>query len=117
MPEDQFVNPPEEGKEEVKVDESTAAPETKVDEPKLEDTPGESRDTDETKVDEPKEVNFQDFLKDRGVEFEPTLEKVEEKVKPKTQPRVLDDIPEEDRPLFKNMSNESFNKLKPLYLE
>lgn len=37
--------------------------------------------------------------------------------KPTVQPRVLDDLDEPLRPLFKNMSNESFNALKPLILE
>ena len=73
--------------------------------------------TREEKADD-KEVNFQDFLKDRGVEFDQTkIEADPGKTKTKTAPRVLDDIPEEDRPIFKNMSIESFNKLKPLYLE
>lgn len=67
---------------------------------------------------EKKEVGFSDFLKARGIEVEGVEgEKKLETKKREVQPRTLDDIPEEDRPIFKNMSNDSFNKLKPIYLE
>lgn len=32
-------------------------------------------------------------------------------------PRDVSDLPEEDRPLFERMSNDAFNKLKPMYKE
>lgn len=38
-------------------------------------------------------------------------------VKSKAQPRVLDDLDEPLRPVFKNMSNDSFNTLKPIILQ
>src|SRR6266550_341596 len=78
----------------------------------------EAADLDKEKTEE-KEIGFSDFLKNRGVTIDESLvePKKEVKVKKETLPRTLDDIPEEDRPFFKTMSNESFNKLKPLYLE
>lgn len=73
---------------------------------------------------EKKEVGFSDFLKARGVEVDTSKleEKTEEKVEDKKEkkpfiPRVLDDLPEEFKPIFKNMSIESYAKVKPIFLE
>src|SRR6266496_30601 len=104
--------------EEVKVE----LPETEVeaDDSKLEKT-GEDQEKLEKTTDgkvEGKEIGFSDFLKNRGVTLDESLvEQPKVKSKKETVSRTLDDIPEEDRPFFQKMSNESFNKLKPLYLE
>jgi len=68
-----------------------------------------------------KEIGFSDFLKNRGVTLDENLVTPKETLKTKkaqeVASRTLDDIDENDRPLFKAMSNETFNKLKPIYLE
>ncbi len=109
-----------EGKVEEK--ETTEAVETnkeESDETKEEVSTSEGEEKEEVTA-EKEEVGFSDFLKARGVEVDKTLietKKEDKKEKKSFTPRVLDDIPEEDRPLFKSMSNESFTKLKPIYLE
>lgn len=58
-----------------------------------------------------------EFIKERGGEppkIEITEQKKEER---KKEGRDFSDIAEEDKPLFQNMSNDAFNKLKPIYLE
>ncbi len=83
----------------------------------------EVKETDAEKEDkEEKEIGFSDFLKNRGVTLDESLiEQPKETLKTKKQQevasRTLDDVDEIDRPLFKSMSNETFNKLKPIYLE
>lgn len=88
-------------------------------------------------VEEP-EVKFDQFLdakesqeiveqrkveeQQKKIEEQKKEEKVVEQQKQSTVPpkpaaRDYSDIPEEDQPLFKSMANESFAKLKPVYLE
>lgn len=67
-------------------------------------------------------ISFSEFRKRRGLVPKPEEKaetKVEEKVEPKPSPvqRDLTGIAEEDAPLFRQMSNEAFNKLKPIYLK
>ncbi len=99
-----------------------AAPESKVEtggESGESSQEGKKAEADETTGEEKKEVGFSDFLKARGVEIDKidTEDKKQEPKKKEVQTRTFDDIAEEDRPLFKAMSNDSFNKLKPIYLE
>ncbi len=119
---------PEENKEEIKQDtalESTIKnEETKVDFPpgEVEKEPiKEETVKEELKPGTEKEIGFSDFLKDRNVILDETLIEPKKDLKTKKQQevasRVLDDIDEEDRELFKAMSNTTFNKLKPIYLE
>lgn len=110
---------------------------TTVDKPT--DTPVD-KPVDETVVDKPVDkpsdkqanepVSLDDFLEAKGdIAEKAVVEKPVEKpvVKPDETtsvvvpkpviPRQLDDIDEADRPLFKQMSNDAFNRLKPVYLE
>ena len=72
---------------------------------------------------EEKEIGFSDFLKNRGVTLDESLveqpkkETFKSRKEQEVASRSLDDIEENDRPLFKAMSNETFKKLKPIYLE
>ena len=47
----------------------------------------------------------------------PVPPKAQSQANKSATPRDLADIPEEDQPLFKSMSNDAFNKLKPIYKE
>lgn len=77
-------------------------------------------------VEQPKEegvVDFSEFLDVKNITTKetpkPAGEKVDEAGGSKILPEQRDysDIPEEDKAIFKNMSNEAFAKIKPMYLE
>jgi len=74
--------------------------------------------------DSDKIVDFSDFLNAKEGITKPAEKTVEAEPGATAQPksglpaqRDYSDIPEEDRPLFKEMNNAAFAKLKPIYLE
>lgn len=85
----------------------------------------------EQKVDEDKpKATFSDYLEAKGIDVKKaavetkSAEEIREEAKKgqaasqKTvESRILDDIDESHRGIFKSMSNEAFNTLKPVYLE
>ncbi len=112
------VKEPTNQNDEVQVELPNTEPETEV--VKEEKSADEKVDADDKK--EEKEIGFSDFLKNRGVILDESLvepKKVDLKTKKQQEvaSRVLNDIDEVDRELFKAMSNTTFNKLKPIYLE
>jgi len=93
-----------------------------VEETEKEEVKEEIPAAEEVEGKEEKEIGFSDFLKNRGVTLdenlvEPKKETLKTKKEKEVASRTLDEIDENDRPLFKAMSNETFNKLKPIYLE
>lgn len=115
---EQFVEP----KVDFAKDDSTqGAPEVKEPDANVEVKEGEDKPA----------PTFSDYLKERGVDTDEvakstkSAEEIRKEGEIRTSPaavkvtdaRILDDIDESDRPLFKSMSNEAFNKLKPVYLE
>ncbi len=105
----------EKGEVQVELPNTEEAAETK------EESGKEGVKTEAAEKEEGKEIGFSDFLKNRGVTLDESLVTPKETLKTKKEKEVtsrpLDDVDEIDRPLFKAMSNETFNKLKPIYLE
>lgn len=105
-----------------KIDESDETDESGIDKSDEIEVIDESKEDKEPKVDESnkdkkvreKEIGFSDFLKERNINVE---ELVTEKPKKQVIERDYSDIPESEREIWKKMSNDTFNKLKPIYLE
>jgi hypothetical protein len=78
-------------------------------------TEEESIGGEEAKVISP---NFSEFLKERGKEVQPAAKKDTSQQQQKLPAtRDLSDLDPEVVPLFKQMSNEAFAKIKPIYIE
>ena len=96
--------------------------EGEIEEPKEElakiEEPKEETSKEEGEVKE-KEIGFSDFLKERGIDLEEVASKtkIDGKEKKPIVERDYSDIPESEHEIWKKMSNETFNKLKPIYLE